>query len=300
VADNLRAREDQDPEGKAVHEPGAKLDDGKPWTTTVMHGFWDTICDTHYWEDETLEELAETFFKEGDLRRCLKILADDGFDPVGAAIEVGSFGARKYTRHGWQDVKDGQNRYSEAAGRHLYAALRGEENDVESGLPHLSHFAWNLYAILTLERFTVKLEITIPEPVVRFSRESYVNSPDKLDNHCIIGGKPSADDKYMQFFKSKRFTLTERFWLQPEENNRGIWHCPSDTPAVRIHDQDLARCIRTGVVHGETFLNNTLGIHGEYYYFSRPTARRLLEGPSGEIVAQLKLQLAPGAENLFK
>lgn len=50
------------------------------------------------------------------------------------------YGAKKYTAHGWRAVK-GRTRYLNAALRHIFAYARGEDNDHESGLPHLAHAA---------------------------------------------------------------------------------------------------------------------------------------------------------------
>ena len=63
---------------------------------------------------------------------------------------VGTFGANKYTDNGWQEVKNGKNRYLDALLRHLFKVFMGEETDKESGLPHLAHACWNALAILEL------------------------------------------------------------------------------------------------------------------------------------------------------
>lgn len=100
-----------DPTGRSQREPGAKVDAGKPRPALVLGGFANAVKDV---------------------------------------VEVGTFGAIKYTDNGWRDVPDGQGRYMDAAMRHLLAALSGEDNDKESGLPHLSHAAWNLLAVQEL------------------------------------------------------------------------------------------------------------------------------------------------------
>ena len=60
--------------------------------------------------------------------------------------DVGTFGAEKYTPHGWLSVPDGEARYLDAAMRHLLK--RGDDPD--SGIDHLAHAAWNILAALTL------------------------------------------------------------------------------------------------------------------------------------------------------
>lgn len=65
--------------------------------------------------------------------------------------QVGTFGANKYTEHGWLEVDQGEQRYKDALLRHLFTFMQGETIDDESGLNHLSHAAWNALAILELE-----------------------------------------------------------------------------------------------------------------------------------------------------
>jgi len=65
-----------------------------------------------------------------------------------AVAQVGTYGATRYTPRGWEVVPDGKERYLDAAYRHL---LAGDGLD-ESGLPHRWHLAWNILAVLELER----------------------------------------------------------------------------------------------------------------------------------------------------
>ena len=64
---------------------------------------------------------------------------------------VGTFGADKYTRGGWQHVLDAKQRYYDALWRHLLLATQ-EENDPESSLSHLEHAAWNILAVIELNK----------------------------------------------------------------------------------------------------------------------------------------------------
>ena len=66
-----------------------------------------------------------------------------------AVAEVGTFGAEKYTRGGWQSVPEGITRYTDAKWRHLLAA-RHEPVDRETGILHAAHEAWNALAVLEL------------------------------------------------------------------------------------------------------------------------------------------------------
>jgi hypothetical protein len=98
-----------DPNGIDQHEPGAKVDAGKP------------DCSLLLLFGRALTEVAE----------------------------IGTFGAAKYTRGGWIDVPDGINRYTAALMRHLLKEQR-EELDLDSGLLHAAHAAWNALARLEL------------------------------------------------------------------------------------------------------------------------------------------------------
>lgn len=55
---------------------------------------------------------------------------------------VQEYGAKKYpSPDNWKKVENGSRRYRDAALRHLFADLRGEAFDPETGLPHLTHAA---------------------------------------------------------------------------------------------------------------------------------------------------------------
>jgi hypothetical protein len=102
---------EHDPTGRDQHEPGAKLDAGKPRPALVLGGF------VH----------------------ALK-----------AVTEVGTFGAAKYTDNGWRTVPDGPQRYTDAMLRHWLADPGGLSSDPDSGLAHAAHLAWNALARLEL------------------------------------------------------------------------------------------------------------------------------------------------------
>jgi Domain of unknown function (DUF5664) len=66
---------------------------------------------------------------------------------------VMSFGASKYGDYNWRKGIH-LSRYISASLRHIFAVVRGELNDPESGLPHLAHAKANLgMAIQTLEDY---------------------------------------------------------------------------------------------------------------------------------------------------
>lgn len=100
---------ESDPTGRDQHEPGAKTDNGKP-DTSLLGYFGNALL---------------------------------------AVSEVGTYGAKKYTRGGWQSVPDGINRYTAAMLRH-YLAENYEEFDRDLPVMHAAQVAWNALARLEL------------------------------------------------------------------------------------------------------------------------------------------------------
>ena len=96
----------------ALHVPGAKDDKAKPMAGVLL-----------------------------DFSRALQTVVD-----------VGTYGAKKYTRTGWATVPEGSQRYLDAMMRHLLAMDVDQDGlDTETGLPHLAHVAWNALAVLELQ-----------------------------------------------------------------------------------------------------------------------------------------------------
>ncbi len=98
-----------DPTGRGQHDDGAKTDEGKPQASLLLM-----------------------------FGKALRAVA-----------RVGTFGAIKYTRGGWQSVPDGINRYTDAMLRHL---LEEHYEEYDSDLPvlHAAQTAWNALARLEL------------------------------------------------------------------------------------------------------------------------------------------------------
>jgi hypothetical protein len=61
-----------------------------------------------------------------------------------------SFGAKKYAAHNWRKGW-AKSRLIAAALRHIFAYLRGENNDPESGLSHVAHAMCCCMFLLGLE-----------------------------------------------------------------------------------------------------------------------------------------------------
>ncbi len=77
----------------------------------------------------------------------------DLLDPVAleGIARVLAFGARKYAPHNWRGGF-AHSRLLAAALRHLFAHMKGEDNDPESGLPHVDHAACCLMFLANLIR----------------------------------------------------------------------------------------------------------------------------------------------------
>lgn len=101
-----------DPNGKQPHEPGAKLDAGKP---SIYRGLVD-------------------YFPRA----------------VMAVSSVSTYGANKYAWKGWESVPSGFNRYSDALMRHLVGETIDGPTDPDTGLMHAAQVAWNALARLEL------------------------------------------------------------------------------------------------------------------------------------------------------
>ena len=70
----------------------------------------------------------------------------DALEPVAKVLE---FGAQKYSPWNWREHKGfSWTRVFSATLRHLFAWVRGEDLDKETGLPHLAHAVCNLLFLL--------------------------------------------------------------------------------------------------------------------------------------------------------
>ena len=69
-----------------------------------------------------------------------------------ALAEVLTFGANKYQPNGWRLIANAEERYLDAAMRHLEAYRSGEKLDSESGLSHLSHLLTNIAFLIHFEK----------------------------------------------------------------------------------------------------------------------------------------------------
>lgn len=67
-------------------------------------------------------------------------------------VDILNYGANKYGPHNWkQGIDRYEDRYFDAALRHLLAWKNGEKNCPESGKSHLAHAATNILFLLFFE-----------------------------------------------------------------------------------------------------------------------------------------------------
>lgn len=67
-------------------------------------------------------------------------------------VKVYHAGAKKYGPNNWQNLDNGINRYRAASQRHMMEYLRGNKIDEETGCYHLAQCAWNIIAMLYLDK----------------------------------------------------------------------------------------------------------------------------------------------------
>lgn len=106
--------------------------------------FDDCVADVKQAAD--VKQVADVKQDKGKVR--LDLVTPEFIEEVGQVL---TFGAEKYPANSWQKIPDAINRYYAAALRHLTAWRKGEKNDDESGLSHLSHAACNMMFLMWLD-----------------------------------------------------------------------------------------------------------------------------------------------------
>jgi hypothetical protein len=66
-------------------------------------------------------------------------------------VKILTLGAQKYDRDNWKLLPNAKRRYFAAAQRHMWARLKGELKDPESGIDHCAHAICCLMFMLELE-----------------------------------------------------------------------------------------------------------------------------------------------------
>jgi len=144
---------ERDPHGIDQHAPGAKLDHGKP--------------------------LA------GILLQFSKALR--------AVVDVGTFGANKYSRGGWQHVPNGVVRYTDAMLRHI---LEEPDNPISSdGLLTAAQVAWNALARLELMLRKEQDDEQADEPASYPADKAYYDSLRKRCKAALDRAQPKEKEE---------------------------------------------------------------------------------------------------------
>ena len=68
--------------------------------------------------------------------------------PLRDLMEVMRHGAEKYGRFNWRSATVNHSVYTDAAVRHLFALMEGEDTDPGSGLPHEAHIMAGMTILL--------------------------------------------------------------------------------------------------------------------------------------------------------
>ena len=84
------------------------------------------------------------------------------FDALEDMVRVLEFGAKKYDADNWKKGLQ-TNEIAESMMRHLFAYLRGEDIDPESGLPHTGHIMCNAMFLSYMQKFAPKFDGRRPD-----------------------------------------------------------------------------------------------------------------------------------------
>src|SRR5690554_3303535 len=84
------------------------------------------------------------------------------FDALEDMVKVLEFGAKKYAADNWKKGLK-TNEIAESILRHLFAYLRGEDIDPESGLPHTGHIMCNAMFLSYMQKFAPKFDGRRPD-----------------------------------------------------------------------------------------------------------------------------------------
>lgn len=104
-------------------------------------------------------------FNKGKLRQSIA-----PFGALHQVMAVAEFGAEKYGARNYQKGLPISS-FLDSAYRHAYLSFQaGEDNDPESGLPHLAHAAWNLLAALEQMQSLPELDDRKPNAPVKSSQ----------------------------------------------------------------------------------------------------------------------------------
>ena len=91
------------------------------------------------WQEKAEEALKKSVnggIKFDDDKPDYSLIPPNALDDVAKVLTIG---AKKYDRHNWKKLDDIENRYFAAAQRHMWALLKDESHDPETGVHHAAH-----------------------------------------------------------------------------------------------------------------------------------------------------------------
>ena len=97
-------------------------------------------------EDKLVTDPETGALKADGNKNQLELLPFRAIEQVGLVL---TYGASKYSAHNWRKGFE-WTRLTGAAMRHLFAFMRGEDLDPESGISHLAHSATNILFLLEM------------------------------------------------------------------------------------------------------------------------------------------------------
>ncbi len=153
---------------------------------------------------------------------------------------VATYGRTKYGKHNYQDYANNWH-WLEPTGsilRHVFAFLRGEWLDTESGLPHLAHAAFNALMIVDLFAFNKGIDDRSPFAKERDSDPEmeplYLATPEEVEEAQIQINKEWTDriDRELARLHPRRSFGKEAFethWAESDQQYEPL-------PDEELHD----------------------------------------------------------------
>ncbi len=139
---------------------------------------------------EPADQLTE--FKKNDFEKTM--LAFLPVEELEQIAEVFDYGAKKYERHNWMKPAK-WSRVLSACLRHIFAFMRGEMRDKESGLLHLAHAGCDLLMLMYLVNQSIGTNDVCP------------NTPKRTES--IYAKRPHSSRGFYEEEVKRRFGTTD-------------------------------------------------------------------------------------------
>lgn len=137
------------------------------------------------------------------------------WEAMDEVVEVLMFGAEKYSANNWKKVTP-HERYEKAALRHILTYIKGEKNDPESGLSHLSHA---MCCLLFLKYWEIEEQSSVKHKYVYIAspytlgdkEKNVIESLQVADSLLDAGYSPYAP--LLTHYQAQNFPRPENDWL---------------------------------------------------------------------------------------